>query len=384
MKTNLLGIVCLAVLGTILTLGLWPFHSTRNDVSWVANHDGLRFGRYGTVRSSGPLQITTPQNNLQASLEIWLQPNRIWDSGTVLSFSSHTNLFQFSLRQSQADLLLRTEVHDDQHRRKTASLYVKDAFSRKSRPVFVTISAGVQGTCVYIDGVPATTAPRFPLSVRNFSGQLVLGDSAGQPDSWSGQLLGLAIYDRQLTATQVVDNYETWKRELRPEIDVDEHRVALYLFNEHTGNVVRDSAHSGVDLYIPERYQVVDKIVLEPFWTEFRMSRSYWGAVLKNIVGFIPFGFCYYAYLATLPSIKRPTLVTVALGTVVSFTIEVLQAFLPTRESGTTDLITNTLGTWVGVEAYNLLTPVLNRFSSGVPFGTIPYRRRKGDENGRA
>ena len=96
---------------------------------------------------------------------------------------------------------------------------------------------------------------------------------------------------------------------------------------------------------------VVNKIFMEPFWKEFNMSRSYWFAVLKNIVGFLPLGFCFYAYVSVL-QIKRTTLFTVFLGCVVSVTIEILQAYLPTRDSGMTDIITNTLGTWGGVLLY--------------------------------
>ena len=92
------------------------------------------------------------------------------------------------------------------------------------------------------------------------------------------------------------------------------------------------------------------------------MGRGYWDAAVKNIVGFIPFGCCFYGWLAGVPSVRRPALVAVALGAATSFTIEILQAFLPTRESGTTDLITNTLGSWIGVVAYRWLVPALARF----------------------
>jgi glycopeptide antibiotics resistance protein len=63
-------------------------------------------------------------------------------------------------------------------------------------------------------------------------------------------------------------------------------------------------------------------------------------------------GFCVFAYLSSKPAIKLAAAITIILGFVTSLTIETLQAFLPTRSSGITDIITNTRGTAIGVMLY--------------------------------
>ena len=207
------------------------------------------------------------------------------------------------------------------------------------------------GTVVYVDGVAAKSAG-FQLSAADFAGRLILGDAPGQTDSWAGTLFGAAVYQRELTAAEVLKHYQTWTQQGRPEIDASERCRALYLFDERAGTVVHSRVEPGVDLQIPARYMVVDKKFLEPVWEEFSWSREYASAALKNIVGFVPVGFVFFAYLSGVRGIRRAALVTVLLGTLISLTIEVLQGLLPTRDSGTTDLFTNTLGTWLGVLLY--------------------------------
>src|SRR5262249_24918664 len=157
------------------------------------------------------------------------------------------------LRQSQADLLVRTETGDDHSGAKTAEFYVDKVFL-KGQPVFITVTSGKQEVRVYADGILVATRHGFPLSAREFTGGLVLADSLGQPDNWSGQLLGLAIYHTQLTAGQVRQHYAIWKQNSLTKLIEDEHPVALYSFDEHLGRIVRDKARAGVELLIPEKY----------------------------------------------------------------------------------------------------------------------------------
>ncbi len=336
----------------------------------MARRNGLWFGTHGTILGHRPFPTTNPPDSQETSIEIWLQPRRAWGSGTVLAFYPARNLSEFTLRQSLTDLLLETEIYGHPPDARGAKLYVHDVF-RRGRPVFITLTSDGHVTYIYLDGVLTVRWPGIAICARQLTGQLVVGDSPLQPDSWSGELLGLAVYYTQLKADQVVRNYIGWIQNGRPEISEEERNIALYTFDEHEGRIVRDKAGSGLDLEIPEHYLVLDKIVLEPFWTEFDMSWGYWRGDLKNIVGFVPFGFCFCAYLVTLLPIKRATLVTVALGALVSLTIELLQAFLPTRDSGTTDIITNTLGTWIGAAAYSFMTPTLVRLFPWLPLQTF-------------
>jgi glycopeptide antibiotics resistance protein len=134
-----------------------------------------------------------------------------------------------------------------------------------------------------------------------------------------------------------------------PALTPADRAVAVYLLNEHTGSVVRNQIARGIDLSIPERYTLPHQLFLQPFWTEFRPRLSYWRDVLINVLGFMPLGFVFFGYWSSVRPIRRAALAVTVLGFGVSLLIEVLQASIPTRSSGTTDLITNTLGTFIGV-----------------------------------
>jgi len=362
MQRKLIGLICVVVVGVTLSLGLWPFQRPSNSVAWITPGQGLVFGKYGTVFSAPPAAASAG-NATGGSIEVWALPGRR-DSSTIVSLYRPDQGVLVRLRQSLTDLEIVAQQSGPSGAAKF--FYVDEAFRHamaEKRPVLITLTAGDRGTAVYSDGAPLKIVPNFHISPIAFEGRIILGDSPREPDSFHGTIRGLSLYVSELSAESVSRHSQDWIRSGRPN-DPDARPLALYLFEEGAGHVVHNHAGPMGDLVIPDRYGVIDKVALEPFWREFDFSRGYWSGNVKNIVGFVPLGFCFYAYFFVRRH-KRALLVTLACGFLVSLTIEVLQAALPSRDSGTTDLITNTLGTWCGVLCYrHVYLPLVKKFAA--------------------
>jgi len=344
----LLRAICALVLLGILVAGLSPFHSPRNQVSWLSDNSGILFGKYGSIVSAAPFRAHPSQADGSCSIEIWLQPRRVKASGTIFAFYwPESRTVPFALRQSLGDFVLLRRNDDRSRHGKRIRLYVDDVFSHQ-QPVFVTMSSGPSGTRIYVDGALVKTTPNFRFSSQELTGQLVIGNAPATTDNWSGQLKGLAVYDRGMTTDEVAQHYENWTTGKQADLAASEGAVGIYLFNEENGSVVHNQVDPATDLHIPERFFVLHEQFLERPWDEFRPDWNYWKDVAINVAGFVPLGFFFCAYFSSMQTTRHAVLFTIAFGFAVSLTIEVLQAFLPTRDSGMTDVFTNTLGTVVG------------------------------------
>jgi hypothetical protein len=372
---RLLGAICLLVLCGILVAGLWPFHAPHNNVNWLSDRSGLVFGEYGSIVSADTFKVPQPRVPAACSLELWLQPS-LDDSGAVLAFYwPEQTAVPFRLWQSHSYLGIQCTSFDQLHHAERTKIYGADVF-RRGQPVFITISSGAAGTTVYTDGKLARQAPDLRLSSQDFTGQLVLGNGPMGANSWSGQLRGLAVYDRELTASEASQHYANWTTNAQTDLTKDKGLVALYFFNEGKGSVVHNQVDSATDLLIPKRFFLLHQQFLESPWSEFRATWSYWTNVGINVGGFIPFGFFFCWYFSSR-RIERAMMITVALGFVVSLTIEVLQSFLPTRDSGMTDIITNTAGTAVGVMLFVWIAAQPWVVRMGVSIGSSVEERRE-------
>ena len=353
-----LRVICTCVLFCILVAGLWPFHAPRNEVSWLSGENALLFGKHGSIVSASPIEAKRSQPDKSCSLEIWLESRRVSSEGTILAFYWPANrVVALSLRQYRNGLVLERESRG--RLAWEASIYIADVF-RGPEPVLFTISSGEAGTAVYVDGTLVRKAPEFKLISKDLSGEFIIGTSPLTAYNWSGEVRGVAIYDRELTAAEVSQNYTNWtsgwttasRTNSRSDEATGNSVVARYLFNEEKGNVVRNQVDPATSLLIPGRFLILHEQFLQRPWDEFRPGWHYWKDVAINVAGFIPLGFFFQAYFDAVGKTNRAIWFTIAVGFAASLTIEVLQAFLPTRDSGMTDLITNTFGTALGALAW--------------------------------
>lgn len=357
---NLLRILCPMILCLIWALGLWPFHAPPNNVTWLKNEHAIALGKYGSAFTLSEIGPGVPAG-VSWSIEIWVQPAGWRNSSTMLSlYAPSRSLVQ--LRQSWTDLEIAADIQTDPgvHGRAYFDDVLRPAL-QQGRPMLIAVTFDSHGTRVFLDGAPARGGPRFSIPSRVLPARLILGDSPVHPDSFRGKIYGLAIYGSELSAAAARSHYEGWKNSGQPRTAPSDLPLALYTFSAAPGDVIANRWPGGAGLNVPHSYSVIDKAVLAPLWKEFSFSSEYWKGNLKNIVGFVPFGFLFYGLLALTRSPGRSALLAVILGALVSLTIELLQAFLPSRDSGMTDLVTNSAGTYLGVVCYRTVSSLARR-----------------------
>jgi len=363
---KLLGWISLAVVAAILYLGLWPYNVRMasgahwqgnskngvlgifppNNVAWLKDGAGLRFGKYGSIFSKTDFTATANQTE-GCTIEVWLEPAVTEDFTTTLAFSTETNRLQFRLRQQEDALYVSHDTPGEKQRLRRQRIWIDHVFQQGER-VLVALTSGPNGTAVYLNGKLRQRYENFRLRSDEFTGRMIFGDSPMGHDTWGGTLLGLAIYQEERSAGQVGEDFRKWNTGDKSQLARVHSPRALYLFEEGNGRVAHSAVAGAPDLEIPETFQTLRPRFLQPFWTEYTGDSHYFVDIFLNIAAFVPLGFFLRGYLKIGAGIRRDLLTTAICGFALSLTIEVGQYYLPMRNSGTTDLITNTTGAILG------------------------------------
>jgi hypothetical protein len=353
---RVVAVLCAAAIGAILVAGLWPFDSPRNRSAWVKNGKGLRFSEHGTAFSMSLFPVSSRARD-DASLEVWITPESVGTDSTILAFdSSMLPRLPFAIKQYKSAIAVQRATVDQRGIRLRPWLKVNHVL-KAGAGVLVSVTAGSQVSRIYVNGELRGTSSTLGLSGDDFAGELVVGNST-YDDSWRGEIGGLAIYEEELKPALVKKHFERWAAGSAPVRVGEESPVAMYLFDEGGGNIVHNRSGNAPDIGIPARYSVLHPAFLHPSWdSDFRATGGwkrwgYWQDVVVNVVGFLPFGFLLAAYCGGARPTSRSTILVALLGGLLSFMIEGLQRFLPTRDSSMDDLISNTIGTAMGALTY--------------------------------
>jgi hypothetical protein len=332
----------------VLSATLWPFDFVRaNGVSWLPEGNGIRFTGAGVILGGAPLRAGGTESDNSCSLEILLRPAGIESLHTILSFYVPSNPRQLLVRQLGDGLLVSHNIMDAQNRGRTGRVDVDHVF-QQGKLLLVTMTSGPHGTVIYTNANQRQVFSSFTILRRDFAGRVVMGTSPVRYDPWPGEVYGLAIYSKELTPAEVLQHYRDWtdKRGGDPP-DLDR-AIARYALTEGTGREIHNAVVSGPDLEIPDRFEVPAKPFLQSPVKQFEANWYYVRGILLNVMGFVPLGFILCAYWGKTRNRKQAILHAILAGGVLSFGIEVLQAYVPQRDSGVTDIITNSLGAALG------------------------------------
>lgn len=322
----------------------------------MKDRNGLHFqGDSSSFHSAGGVALTRgplflPQGGSQGvSIEIWLQPKA--DLGGeiyhILGFYERDKKVSFFVGQWKSYLVLRKFFFGPDHKRHYREIDVKGTLE-SAKASFLTITSDENGTAVYLNGKKMRDVRSFFLlskgeSLSNYS--ILLGNSTSAEGAWSGNVMGLAIFDRSLTPEEAYGGFKRWTEGESPSFSNESGPVGLYLFNERSGG----TAYNAMGVYNPLLIPSVlpfEKEALSPL----DFSRHNDRDMIVNVLGFIPFGFLLVLWMRQ----RRPSrpynafVWAVLIGVLVSLTIELVQVYLPTRDSSQMDLLCNAVGTIVG------------------------------------
>ena len=355
-ENTITAVICIIISTGILLVGLWPFDfRPENKVSWLQDRDGVQF--YGRSIIYSPIPFFQYSNipNKAISIEIWLQPKTEPNHylPRILSFYDGQKFENLFVGQWKSELILRRRDLSSKKSETYKEIGVQDALPM-GQVRFITITSGTQGTSIYIDGRRELFLDYILIPENNrISDYLILGNSPTGESYWTGNLYGLAIYNQELSEEKVFQHFQRWidRKGFIPSLA--EGLFALYLFNERLGEHIHDAVNHHL-LLMPQRFQALQKKILVPPWEDFQFNRFYLMDILTNILGFIPFGFFFSAYLWTKKprSIYQLLFISLLIGGGLSLSVELIQVYLPTRSSQLMDVITNIIGTAIGVALF--------------------------------
>lgn len=321
----------------------------RNEVDWAENGGGLRFGRYGRAETEPFLsrEQVTALNNHGFALEIVFEPPRKWDSTfrVLASFHSGVDASQLTIGQWREHLIL-MNGDDYSHARRMPRI-TADTASFLPGPLRLTINCSTNRTSLYLNGELISASPKLHLTLPAAPepGRLTLGNTVNASLPWRGVIRHFALIGRLLTPPEIQSSAKTPLNAERLPND----SLLLYRFAQDSGTTVANQGSLPVPLTIPPRLYALGHRFLTGSMAAATPRNLLAIDSVVNFIGFMPFGAIVTLLLqASRHDRSHAALLATLASLVLSFVIELAQAWMPPRDSSLRDLLLNTGGGLVG------------------------------------
>ena len=368
LKKRILGIFCMLGTASVLFAGLWPFDlSPKNRAYWLTDGEGLYFDGQrdrwklsvgGIAYTPSPLSSLKPACSEKGlfTIEILVKPALEVNNGVphILSLTNDSGKDVFYLGQWKQWFIVRWFSYDQRGKRLMREIGVSDALV-KGKTTLLTITSNQESTSIYQDGQLAKRFQGTALigekeSIRGDS--IALGNSRNATSSWTGSILALKLYERELSETEIAQG----RKVVTPD-NAHEGLIASFAFLETRGGSIPDLSGNQNSITVPELITTTNPVLTWPD-RNVQNRASLTKDVIVNVLGFVPFGFLLSIWReqTNRSSRWRSCLFTILVGALISLGIEVAQAFIPARDSSMIDLICNTAGAFLGAGFWVLVT----------------------------
>jgi hypothetical protein len=312
-----------------------------NRVAASADGKGIRFDAPSIVYTKEAWPLGRPETTDSAfTLTMRLTPLNFCECGItrIISFCDTATTEKIIFGQYGHTLIIQDYTSGNKRE------FDCDSVFRPGKEVSISITSGSRGIKTFVDGKCRNARGSKIFNAGNVihPAKIVVGNSPDGSSAWEGTIRSIEIFEKELSLEDLAA--------------VDKKPIAFYDFTKKTGFQIANVSGKDKGLYVPRFFTMLKLHILTlPDKIQMRAKGSMQDYIV-NFFGFIPFGFLL-ALLLYLKIFKRITAIALATGIAGFFSlfIELVQVFIPTRDSQLSDLFLNILGALFGALAILLV-----------------------------
>ena len=369
----------------LVLLLTWPYEITydqyvENKVQWLTPERGIEFNEPGLVVSEKP--ATVLYNNIVPNdafaLECWVRSldNDQYGPARIVSYSIHAGQRNFTLGQEGPDLVFRLRTNSTDKNGIYPTVRARGTFASDAfRHIVINFQSG--NLWIFVDGKEISSYQYYDGELTNWddSFYLILGNEKLFNRPWKGQINYLCIYNRPMRSDEV---FRSFSEGINGEKKFIHGAISRYLFINNGTFIVKDTSQntSAVNLAIPPKVKITNEAPLEmPIedLTLFQELRD----LVNNLILFIPFGFFSFARSWKTLNKFLAVIVSIGSGFVFSLVIEFAQYFIPDRVSSLVDLLSNSIGTAIGVLFFLMYKKTLLKHNKAIARLAIQHQQNR-------